>query len=105
MPPGNATSPATAISTRTGTRLTTRGVIVIVTLSGEAEFTVLESRDPPVTLDRWTTSGGDVVLLRGADLGALGARCPLHQVGTPTSGRFTMTLRHNEHGYVSWPTP
>jgi hypothetical protein len=82
-----------------------KGVILIVTLSGEAEFTVLKSRDPPVTLDRWTTSGGDMVLLRGADLGVLGARCPLHQVGTPTSGRLTMTLRHNERGYISWPTP
>src|SRR5690349_11282294 len=78
------------------------GVIAIVTLSGAAVFTVLASRDPPVTLDRWTTSGGDVVLLRGADLGALGARCPLHQVGTPTSARLTMTLRHNERGYISW---
>jgi len=78
------------------------GVIAIVTLSGAAVFTVLVSRDPPVTLDRWTTSGGDVVLLRGADLGALGARCPLHQVGTPTSARLTMTLRHNERGYISW---
>lgn len=62
-----------------------KGVILIVTLAGEAEFTVLESRDPPLTLDRWITAAGDMVLLRGADLGVCGARCPLHKVGTPTS--------------------
>jgi len=82
-----------------------KGVILIVTLSGQAEFTVLESRDPPVTLDRWTTGGGDVVLLRGADLGTPGTRCPLHKVGTPTSDRLTMTLRHNESGYIPWSAP
>jgi hypothetical protein len=82
-----------------------KGIILIVTLSGQAEFTVLESRNPPVTLDRWTTGGGDMVLLRGADLGAAGARCPLHSVGTPTSDRLTMTLRHNERGYNPWTTP
>jgi hypothetical protein len=81
-----------------------KGVILIVTLSGEAEFTVLESRDPPVTLDRWTTGGGDMVLLRGADLGSPGTRCPLHEVGTPASDRLTMTLRHNECGYIPWST-
>ena len=81
-----------------------KGVILIVTLSGEAEFTILESRDPPVTLDRWTTSGGDIVFLRGADLAGAGTRCPLHQIATPTSDRLTMTLRHNEHGYLPWPT-
>jgi hypothetical protein len=82
-----------------------KGVIVIVTLAGEAEFTVLATRDPPVTLDRWTTGGGDVVLLRGADLGAPGARCPLHRVGAPASDRLTMTLRYNERGYNPWTTP
>ena len=82
-----------------------KGVILIVTLAGEAESTVLESRDPPLTLDRWTTAAGDMVLLRGADLGVCGARCPLHQIGTPTSGRLTLTLRHNERGYTRWPTP
>jgi hypothetical protein len=82
-----------------------KGMILIVTLSGEAEFTILESRNPPVTLDRWTTGGGDIVLLRGADLGAPGARCPLHSVGSPTSQRLTMTLRHNERGYHPWTTP
>jgi hypothetical protein len=82
-----------------------KGIILIVTLSGQAEFTVLESRNPSVTLDRWTTGGGDMVLLRGADLGAAGARCPLHSVGTPTSDRLTMTLRHNERGYNPWATP
>lgn len=76
-----------------------KGIILIVTLSGEAEFTVLATRDPPVTLDRWTTGGGDIVLLRGADLGAAGARCPLHSVGAPASDRLTMTLRYNERGY------
>ena len=82
-----------------------RGMILIVTLSGEAEFTVLETRDPPVTLDRWTTGGGDIVLLRGADLGAPGARCPLHRVGAPASDRLTMTLRCNERGYNPWTAP
>ena len=82
-----------------------KGVILIVTLAGEAEFTVLESRDPPLTLDRWITAAGDMVLLRGADLGALGARCPLHTVGIPASDRLTLTLRHNERGYIRWPTP
>ena len=81
-----------------------KGLIVIVTLSGEAEFTIFESRDPPVMLDRWTTRGGDMVLLRGADLGAPGVRCPLHKVGTPASDRLTMTLRHNERGYGRWAT-
>lgn len=81
-----------------------KGVILIVTLAGEAEFTILESRDPPVTLDRWTTTAGDVVLLRGADLGAPGARCPLHQVGRPTSDRLTLTLRYSERGYTRWAT-
>ena len=81
-----------------------KGVILILTLSGEAEFTILESRDPPVTLDRWTTGSGDIVFLRGADLGTAGTRCPLHKIGTPTSDRLTMTLRHNERGYLPWPT-
>ena len=49
-----------------------KGLILIVTLSGQAEFTILESRDPPVVVDRWMTGGGDMVLLRGADLGAPG---------------------------------
>jgi hypothetical protein len=79
-----------------------KGVILIVTLSGEAEFTILESRDPPVILDRWTTGSGDMVLLRGADLGAPGVRCPLHSVGKPASDRLTVTLRHDERGYRNW---
>jgi hypothetical protein len=79
-----------------------KGLIVIVTLSGEAEFTIFASRDPPVILDRWTTCGGDMVLLRGADLGAPGVRCPLHGVGAPASDRLTVTLRHNERGYGRW---
>ena len=79
-----------------------KGLILIVTLAGAAEFTVFQSRDPPVMLDGWTTSGGDMVLLRGADLGAPGARCPLHGVGAPTSDRLTVTLRHNERGYGHW---
>ena len=79
-----------------------KGLILIVTLSGEAEFTVFESRDPPVMLDRWTTGGGDIVLLRGADLGAPGVRCPLHGVAAPASDRLTVTLRHNERGYGRW---
>jgi hypothetical protein len=78
------------------------GLILIVTLSGEADFTVLESRDPPVVLDRWTTGGGDMVLLRGADFGTPGVRCPLHEVGAPASDRLTVTLRHNERGYARW---
>jgi len=79
-----------------------KGLILIVTLSGEAQFTVFESRDPPVMLDRWTTGGGDIVLLRGADLGAPGVRCPLHGVAAPASDRLTVTLRHNERGYGRW---
>jgi hypothetical protein len=75
-----------------------KGLIVIVTLAGEAEFTIFGSRDPPVRLDRWTTRGGDLVLLRGADLGAAGVRGPLHGVGAPASDRFTVTLRHHERG-------
>jgi hypothetical protein len=74
-------------------------------VTGEAEFTVLESRDPPVMLDRWTMAAGDTVFLRGADLGAPGARCPLHQAGTPASDRLALTLRHNERGYTRWPAP
>jgi hypothetical protein len=76
-----------------------KGLILIVTLSGQAEFTVFESRDRPVILDRWTTGGGDMVLLRGADLGAPGVRCPLHGIGAPASDRLTVALRYNEHGY------
>jgi hypothetical protein len=79
-----------------------KGIILIVTLCGEAEFTVLQTRNPPVTLDRWTTGSGDIVLLRGADLGTPGARCPLHRVGAPVSDRLTLTLRYNEHGYNAW---
>ena len=76
-----------------------KGLILIVTLSGQAEFTILESRDPPVVVDRWMTGGGDMVLLRGADLGAPGVRCPLHAVGPPAADRLTVTVRHNERGY------
>ena len=79
-----------------------KGLILIVTLSGEAEFTIFKSRDPPVMLDRWTTRGGDMVLLRGADLGAPGVHCPLHGVGSPATDRLTVTLRHNERGYGRW---
>jgi len=79
-----------------------KGLILIVTLAGEAEFTIFQSRDPPVMLDRWTTRGGDMVLLRGADLGAAGVRCPLHGVGAPASDRLTLALRHNERGYGRW---
>jgi hypothetical protein len=50
-------------------------------------------------VDRWTTGGGDMVLLRGADLGARGVRCPLHAVGPPAADRRTVTLRRNELGY------
>jgi hypothetical protein len=82
-----------------------KGMILIVTLSGAAEFTVLESRVPPITLDRWTTGDGDLVLLRGADLGAAGARCPLHSIGAPTADRLTLTLRHNGRGYQPWAKP
>jgi hypothetical protein len=81
------------------------GMILIVTLSGDAEFTIFQSRNPPVMLERWTTSGGDMVLLRGADLGAPGARCPWHGVGAPASDRLTVALRHNERGYGRRPRP
>jgi hypothetical protein len=82
-----------------------KGMILIVTLCGAAEFTILQSRDPPVRLDRWTTGDGDLVLLRGAALGAAQARCPLHSIGAPAADRLTITLRHNERGYQPWTKP
>jgi hypothetical protein len=82
-----------------------KGIILIVTLSGQAQFTVLQSRNPPVPVGRWTTRAGDIVLLRGADLGARGTRCPLHSIGAPASDRLTMTLRHNQRGFQPWATP
>jgi hypothetical protein len=79
-----------------------KGPIVIVTLAGQAEFTILASRNPPVISARWVTGDGDVVILRGAGFGSSQSRCPLHSVGPPATERLTVTFRHNERGPGGW---
>lgn len=74
------------------------GVIAIITLAGEADFAILESREPPVVLEQWRTAPGDLVLLRGAELAGPDSRGPLHRVNRPISERVTLTLRHNLGG-------
>ncbi|MGH8979776.1 MAG: hypothetical protein ACRDWE_01970 [Acidimicrobiales bacterium] len=78
------------------------GPIAVLTLVGRAEFSVLESREPPVTVDSWVSEDGDLALLRGAGLGSSAARCPIHSVGAPDAERRTLTFRHNTRGPGGW---
>lgn len=71
------------------------GIIVIVTLTGNAVFRVWEDGDGT----EWLTEDGDVVLLRGHRWPTEDSMCPLHEVESPCAGeRITMTLRHNAAG-------
>jgi hypothetical protein len=74
------------------------GVIAIITLVGQAEFAVLRSREPPVVVEHWLTGGGDLVLLRGAELAGPGSRGPLHSVGPPETERQSLAFRHDLRG-------
>lgn len=71
------------------------GIIVIVTIRGRSRFRVWHAE----AVTAWDTDAGDVVILRGAGWPTPDARCPLHEVESPTDGeRMTMTLRHNTAG-------
>lgn len=71
------------------------GVIAIATLWGRARFTVWDESQPM----SWMTGDGDLVLLRGRGWPTEDARCPVHEVESPTSGdRMVMTLRYNRRG-------
>jgi hypothetical protein len=78
------------------------GIIAVITLSGQAEFAILESRSPAVVSDRWLTGEGHLVVLRGADLVGAGSRGPLHRVGPPDTERLTLTFRHDLTGRHTW---
>jgi hypothetical protein len=69
------------------------GIIVLVTISGSASFSVLRERDDECVLAQWNVSPGDIVLLHGADLDGIDRR-PFHCVNTPIGGsRALLSMR------------
>jgi hypothetical protein len=83
------------------------GVIVVVTLRGQATFRVwdldgdlLAAQAHPELAREWETLDGDIVLLRGGGWPFPAARCPIHEAQAPVTGeRVTLTLRHNKGGF------
>ncbi len=69
--------------------------IAIVTLRGRARFGVHGSRDRGDVITGWTTSPGQVILLRGWSPGDDDPR-PYHRIDPPaTSERLMFQARHN----------
>lgn len=72
-----------------------RGVIVVLTLSGRASFTIHNLATEDI-VEEWTTEPGEVCVLAGAGLGPRDRR-PMHRVGPPIgSPRLSLTLRMKE---------
>lgn len=74
-----------------------RLLIVGITLAGSGELHLFDEHDQPTQV--WQTQPGDVYAFRAPGLaGCIDGR-PRHATG-PTSGRTSLTLRFNEHGYL-----
>lgn len=72
------------------------GPIIVVTLAGEADFMLHETRDQPPT-QTYRTRPGDAILLRG-DLGFKKSTRPLHSVSQALGPerRISLGLRHDK---------
>jgi len=87
--------------------VTAEGVVVTVTLRGEARFRVWELEDSPAAAlehperaNVWATADGDIVVLRGGRWPTDESMCPIHDAQMPVGGeRVTLTLRHNRGGF------
>lgn len=71
-----------------------RRVVVVATVSGRARFAICRSRDPDDVVAAWTTTPGDLVLMRGPGLAGHRDGRPFHLVEGPRRGdRLSIGIR------------
>jgi hypothetical protein len=71
-----------------------RLLVAVFTLVGEATFTVFEDRSATKVVGAWTTTGGDLCLLRAPGLAGHSDGRPTHSVAGPAaSARVSLTVR------------
>jgi hypothetical protein len=74
-----------------------RLLVAVFTLVGEATFTVFEDRSATKVVGAWTTTGGDLCLLRAPGLAGHSDGRPTHSVAGPAaSARVSLTVRMNQ---------
>lgn len=80
------------------------GSIAIVTVDGSATFAAHRSRDLDDVEEQWSTTPGQVILLRGWSPGRETDPRPYHRVDPPTLGsRLMFQLRHLVSDGEPWP--
>jgi hypothetical protein len=71
-----------------------RRLVVVATVYGRARFAVCRSRDPADVAEAWTSSPGDLVLMRGPGLAGHRDGRPFHLVDGPRRGeRLSVGIR------------
>jgi alkylated DNA repair dioxygenase AlkB len=71
-----------------------RRLVVVATVYGRARFAICRSRDPNDVADEWTSTPGDLVLMRGPGLDAHRDGRPFHLVEGPVRGeRLSIGIR------------
>jgi hypothetical protein len=71
-----------------------RRLVVVATVYGRARFAICGSRDPDDVADEWTSTPGDLVLMRGPGLGGVRDGRPFHLVEGPARGeRLSLGIR------------
>jgi hypothetical protein len=71
-----------------------RRLVVVATVYGRARFAVCGSRDPTNVVEAWTSSPGDLVLMRGPGLAGNRDGRPFHLVDGPRRGeRLSVGIR------------
>lgn len=73
-----------------------RLLVIGITLSGSGPIHVYD--DQAQLVETWDTGPGDLYLFRAPGFAGVDDGRPRHATG-PTSGRMSLTLRHNMHGF------
>jgi hypothetical protein len=71
-----------------------RRLVAVATVYGRAGFAICGSRDPADVVERWISSAGDLVLMRGPGLAGVRDGRPFHLVEGPRRGeRLSLGIR------------
>ena len=74
-----------------------RRVVVVATVYGRAPFAICRSRDPQDIVERWISTPGDLVLMRGPGLAGARDGRPFHLVEGPRRGeRLSLGIRMSD---------
>ena len=79
-----------------------RRVVVVATVYGRAPFAICRSRDPQDIVERWISTPGDLVLMRGPGLAGARDGRPFHLVEGPRRGeRLSLGIRMSDKPITS----